>query len=444
MELQENHSSGESGSGSDSDSDSASTPDIELDFDSDDDEPEQTITHDDNGPPLKRPRVSDDADTTAVTDKQKSDPQPNPEPNLEEDPFAAFDAIRNQNQMNHAPPKPTQLMSNHAPASSSSSSHAQARPWANQSGQPSRPLEPSIFNTIPTDPVARRVAEFLTEHLPRPNVEIEAKLGVLIDKQSNQRIKLAVESETALIPSTDISLSLWSVLAAGDDKWYRFESNMTMDQHSMFNKMLNEQVTRSQHRDYKGAKIQYKHTKECDRFYDVGQSKVRVTTDQATGQVVPGGIVEKVRVANLNVFSPGSAFDYRISVNVEVPVKMPTGTPLFERNKDRLSYTHQAIKFDLTQVKGAQQIADGIGIEEFHLHGGFLLTSNLFLLSQIDPQRANGSPPDMTHELELEFVCPKDLLRDRDRTDGDRKLVEAVGVLINNVRMLNARAGRRR
>ncbi|RUP50163.1 CYTH-like domain-containing protein [Jimgerdemannia flammicorona] len=398
MELQENHSSGESGSGSDSDSDSASTPDIELDFDSDDDEPEQTITHDDNGPPLKRPRVSDDTDTTAVTDKQKSDPQPNPEPNLEEDPFAAFDAIRNQNQMNHAPPKPTQLMSNHAPASSSSSSHAQARPWANQSGQPSRPLEPSIFNTIPTDPVARRVAEFLTEHLPRPNVEIEAKLGVLIDKQSNQRIKLAVESET--------------VLAAGDDKWYRFESNMTMDQHSMFNKMLNEQVTRSQHRDYKGAKIQYKHTKECDRFYDVGQSKVRVTTDQATGQVVPGGIVEKVRVANLNVFSPGSAFDYRISVNVEVPVKMPTGTPLFERNKDRLSYTHQAIKFDLTQVKGAQ--------------------------------RANGSPPDMTHELELEFVCPKDLLRDRDRTDGDRKLVEAVGVLINNVRMLNARAGRRR
>lgn len=70
-----------------------------------------------------------------------------------------------------------------------------------------------------------------------------------------------------------------------------------------------------------GAKIYFKHTKECDRFYDIGQGdKVRVTTDQVSKKIV--GIVQKVRVANLNVFSPGAPFDYRISINVEMPGKL--------------------------------------------------------------------------------------------------------------------------
>ena len=31
--------------------------------------------------------------------------------------------------------------------------------------------------------------------------------------------------------------------------------------------------------------------------------------------------------------------------------EMPEGPHSFERNKDRLSYTHQIVKIDLTQVK---------------------------------------------------------------------------------------------
>lgn len=33
---------------------------------------------------------------------------------------------------------------------------------------------------------------------------------------------------------------------------------------------------------------------------------------------------------------------------------MPTGKHIHERNKDRLSYTHQLFKVDLTQVKGPE------------------------------------------------------------------------------------------
>ncbi|RUS17512.1 CYTH-like domain-containing protein [Endogone sp. FLAS-F59071] len=351
MEREENKSSG---SGSDSGSDSASTPDIELDLDSDKESEEPTTNNDhDTHVPTKRRRLEDDD----AMNQQKSNPapEPEPEPNLEEDPFAAFDMMRPA----QPPPPPPP---SHAPHTSSSSlaSHVPAVPSPNPYIRSPRPLELSIFNSAPADPVARRVAEFMKDHLNTTHVEVG-------------------------------DLDCIGLLSAGNDKWYRFESNMTMNQHSIFNKMLNDQVTRCQRHDYKG-------------------DKVRVTTDQISNKVV--SIVQKVRVANLNVFSPGAPFDYRISVNVEVPVKMPTTPPNFERNKDRLSYTHQRlIKLDLTQVKGAQ--------------------------------RANGQPPEMTHELELELLDPAEVGRERKRgPDGDRRYLEIVTMLINNVRMLNAKAGR--
>lgn len=85
------------------------------------------------------------------------------------------------------------------------------------------------------------------------------------------------------------------------------------------------------------------------------------------------GIIEKIRVADLNIHAPTQPLDYRISINLEIPRKYreggsfqllcsllstftgpkPTGNPIFERNKDRVSYKHGGIHFDLTQVKGA-------------------------------------------------------------------------------------------
>ena len=46
-------------------------------------------------------------------------------------------------------------------------------------------------------------------------------------------------------------------------------------------------------------------------------AKRRVTRDDKTGQIIE--CLEKTKVANLNVFSPNEEFDWRVSVNMEVP-----------------------------------------------------------------------------------------------------------------------------
>ncbi|KAL1914671.1 uncharacterized protein VTP21DRAFT_8082 [Calcarisporiella thermophila] len=252
-------------------------------------------------------------------------------------------------------------------------------------------LEPSIFNLQPLDETVRAVGDFLYGYVDRPNVEIEAKLGVLIDKRTNERIQLPVMVETIL---------------SKDDRWLRFESNMSLDQHRNFNQILNKRVLETQSSEYRGAKVQYKHTRERDRYFEQNGKKVRVTTDQKSGELV--AVVEKVRLANLNVYSPGTQLDFRISVNLEIPREVPHGNCTYERNKDRLSYRHQIWQFDLTQVK-------------------------------IGEQRANSSvPPELMHELEVEFADPGVLLRERKRLDAKEpnEFLEIVRVFLNNIRML--------
>jgi hypothetical protein len=62
-----------------------------------------------------------------------------------------------------------------------------------------------------------------------------------------------------------------------NDGWYRFESDMTMQQHAHFNKLLNGLVE-------KGI-LKYSHTKQSDLFYRKGNGKVRVSVDSKTNEV---------------------------------------------------------------------------------------------------------------------------------------------------------------
>jgi hypothetical protein len=66
----------------------------------------------------------------------------------------------------------------------------------------------------------------------------------------------------------------------------------------------------------------------------------------------------KIRIADLHVFCPNDPLDCRISVNLEADYNGPVddlrpsnsnGVPR-TRTKDRLSYEHQFISVDLTQV----------------------------------------------------------------------------------------------
>ncbi|MCJ1366363.1 mRNA-capping enzyme subunit beta [Acarospora aff. strigata] len=244
---------------------------------------------------------------------------------------------------------------------------------------PLGPWEPSILNLIPSEEVTRIISDFLfTQVVLRDDVgagpagggpgqgavlEIEAKIGQLIDKNTNDRLRLPIMSECVI---------------SKDDPNLR-------TQHRALNGFLNKALVDSQPPKQPTAKgamppkpripMSYVHTKECDAFYELSQAghlalppsiraqinprhraKVRITTDQKTGKELAK--IVKARVADLDIYSPRTAFDWRVSVNLEMNydgdmrdlVETTEGGKRADRNKDRMSYTHLAYQIDLTQV----------------------------------------------------------------------------------------------
>jgi hypothetical protein len=90
------------------------------------------------------------------------------------------------------------------------------------------------------------------------------------------------------------------------------------NQHRHFNTLLNELKTTSAQSSHPAAPLGYKHLYLIDSFYPSdGGEKIRVTREEKTGVVTQ--CVRKIRLGNLNIYSPKRAADWRVSVNLEVP-----------------------------------------------------------------------------------------------------------------------------
>ncbi|KAJ2627657.1 mRNA-capping enzyme subunit beta [Coemansia sp. RSA 1694] len=269
-------------------------------------------------------------------------------------------------------------------------------------------MEQNVFGTRPAEDIVRVVADFMYTHLKdRTNIEIEGKLGRLVDKRSGLRINLPVLCETVYT----------------DDKNIRFESNMTQQQHAMFNKLLNQRVDETRRPEFRGSRIEYKHTKEIDHFYRVEGTRVRVTTDKESGQVL--AVITKTKIADLNIYSPRTKLDIRITINEEQPLERPdvdAHKPIMERHKDRLSYKQDLWSFDLTQV-----------ISPEHESG------------PVNPY-ATGPPKTtpaiITHELELEVAHPDIWLAERAKVTLNKpnQFHEITHAFLGNLRALAKRA----
>lgn len=270
------------------------------------------------------------------------------------------------------------------------------------------PLSVSILGVEPLDEFIREVADFVHHMIMtrapdlQGQVEVEAKIGVLKDKGTGRRIALPVLVETILTPQ-------------GVD--CRFESNMSASQHEHFNKLLNELRTASSQPGHPSTTLAYDHLRLVDSFYSSEGSgdrdKIRVTRNEKTNEVIES--LRKVRLGNLDIYSPKRAADWRISVNVEVPVKHPIGTATLKRRKDRMSYSHEEFRIDLTQVTS---------------------------------QAAQSQQPEILHELELEFARPALLLataakrNDENVTEHERSAFdELIRAFVNNARILVRNAG---
>jgi hypothetical protein len=246
------------------------------------------------------------------------------------------------------------------------------------------PWEASITNSLPQEQFSKEVADFFFQYVVLNEdineiqnrgvkFEIEAKLGMLIDKTTNQRVELPVRSECVLSESGN---------------WLGFKSSMTEPQHRSFNEFLNMLVQQT-HPANKAANaalprprlpIDYRHRRETDKFYELPAAvrdralpvcvakpiaakghgvKVRVSYDQKTNKVIAK--IVKARIADLSLHFPDQPLDCRISVNLEMDwdgsveelEKMAAAAsrpPIPPRMKDRLSYKHGCYQIDLTQV----------------------------------------------------------------------------------------------
>ena len=88
-------------------------------------------------------------------------------------------------------------------------------------------------------------------------------------------------------------------------------------QHKHFNELLN--GLKLSPPSSATSSISYTHLRLVDSFYQSPDSrdKIRVTRDEKTSKVEQ--CVRKVRLGDLDIYSPKRAADWRISVNVEVP-----------------------------------------------------------------------------------------------------------------------------
>ncbi|KAI1074819.1 mRNA triphosphatase CET1 [Whalleya microplaca] len=255
-------------------------------------------------------------------------------------------------------------------------------------GQPF-PWEPSLEASRPIEMLSRCVADFLVfnvlqyRHLEEAlnrgvQFEIEAKLGTIIDKATNDRIYFPVKSGECVL---------------GDEARIAFRSSMTEHQHHKLNEYLNERVKSSFQKNPTGpprVPIQYVHRREIDRFFELPAQmrqrlpacvsslqqpnsplKARVTYDQKTGAVLAK--IVKARVADLHIHFPHLLLDCRISVNLEHDwdgpadeierAQIPNKDRSPDRLKDRLSYKHGFYQVDLTQVTHGRPTQSGQGMQ---------------------------------------------------------------------------------
>lgn len=140
------------------------------------------------------------------------------------------------------------------------------------------------------------------------SIEVEAKLGTLIDQATQHRVLLPLRTESV------------TSFQPGET---RFEALVSKNQHQALNQLLNETVQQSHKPGYGGAPVSYQRVQDTDTFHAPPPgaplppgARIRQTRDNKAGTKTA---MVKTRVASLDILSPQAPLDYRISINVEIP-----------------------------------------------------------------------------------------------------------------------------
>lgn len=239
------------------------------------------------------------------------------------------------------------------------------------------------------DDRVRQLVQFILFHVNSPNVEIEAKLGILMERAQEVRVidLVPVLCETPIKQESNADVHFISDV--GEELFYKF------------NQRLNSRVEETSKQ--KEGVVRYVRARELDTYFPgrVRQTKIRVN-DNSPFKVIR--TQRKKRLGDLNVLCPGRTCDLRYSASSEEDCAVPNAAPEMERDKDRISYKFEYLSIDITTV-----------------------------------QMVHQGRTERSFEVEVEIDSPSRLFEEVKKYrsgDGSSKLFDIAGSLVNTVRLL--------
>lgn len=245
-----------------------------------------------------------------------------------------------------APPNTNDTKNVHATGASSNfaapSSHASKPEPSVRIIEKPVPIEPTtIMGDAPlVDDRIRHLVQFILKHVDGPNVEIEAKLGILLEKENSSRVTdlVPVMCETPIRESSNADV--------------RFVSNVGEGLFQSVNQRLNVRVEETA-KQSDGA-VKYVRTRETDVYYPgrVRQTKVQTHRSQTRDEYKVVRTQRKTRLGDLNILCPNTNCDVRYSASKEEDCNAPTNSRSeMSREKDRVSYKYEYVSVDITNVE---------------------------------------------------------------------------------------------
>ncbi|ODV91124.1 hypothetical protein CANCADRAFT_31876 [Tortispora caseinolytica NRRL Y-17796] len=207
-----------------------------------------------------------------------------------------------------------------------------------------------------------------------PEIEIELKVGTILEVDTRQRPNLPVSSDAVLDNSS---------------RAFTFAPGIPASTHSAILSKL-EGLTD----DPKGGDLREVTTHVIDRMHNSKNPRlksVRLTHDAKSDQVIEA--VSKKRLDSLFIFRPLNALDFRISASWEIPAQAEdaSGPPRKIRDKYRKSFINDGIiRYDWTKVTDETQES----ILEFEIE----IDPSLL---QTDPTRATATLIQRAQELPI-------------------------------------------
>lgn len=191
------------------------------------------------------------------------------------------------------------------------------------------------------DDRVRYVVNFILQHVTSPSVEVEAKLGLLMEKHQDTRAVnvVPVLCETPIKPESNSDT--------------RFSSDVGEQIFRTLNAELNKRVEATA--ELSTRRVQYLRTREMDLYWPgrVRESKERRTDAMGNEVFETVRVQTKRRLGDLNILCPGSIVDVRYSASLEQESNVPQGSapPQMQRMKDRISYKYEYLSIDITAVE---------------------------------------------------------------------------------------------